>query len=222
MVPLSQSSPRLTKNLTYEEVKWRAIGELLAKKQEFSTTEAKKIINHFRQRISSPLNVDWRLRPQLSESEVIILKAIRGYHHCDVVSISYGHQVRLGIFSIPFEQSFDFPSPEDQEEGEYASARYLVVLGSRRIELRSLFSLILFHLISAALLIISFISASVLLLYGLSVMTILVQAPLGTTAAAVSNPTIGLALACFLTVLAGFFGKAIRVIRADLKNRAGR
>ncbi len=205
---------RITQKLNFDEVLWAKVLDQVCTRFKTPFRRADDLLRDFFKRFLNPFNLYWFIHPKLSEADNNIFVALCEVYGADAIELSRGRQFRAGPFNIEYLQDLTiYPrltrTVDQAEAGTCVASITFAVLGLR-VDLRRAYQVLLFHALVFVFAVLSYVVCVGLLLYGVAVFIHFIDNPLGVVIMATRDPSIGLALLCFLIGCAGIFGRAVK------------
>lgn len=203
---------RITLTLSVDEVHWPQVLELLTKRNRLSFRQADAILQSFFERFLKPFNLYWFTKDRLSPEDNKLAAAICECHGADTIIMTVERPFRAGPIRSFYQQSISFApqlrASEQAPEGRCAARIELSVFGRTHV-VSSLSEALFLYAVFSFVGVFSFVFAMGAFLYSLAVFLLFLDSPDGITEAATKDPTVGLALLCFLVATAAIFGRAV-------------
>lgn len=212
---------RLRLSVNSSDVAWNAVRETLSGAGDNPRQDVK--LRKFIRSLHSPVNMHWLGERILAPDELEIVRSLCEYYSVDFLTITVDRKFKLPLLDPEYQAQIVFEPffKDDSAQRRIGRAKgsYRISLFSRTFDLSTVPRALAFYLLLAVAGTMSYVLLMGFLLYSFSVVLLFVADPGLATAAAINRPSIGLALVCFLTALAGLSGKAVRNVARLLHKR---
>lgn len=205
--------------LDVSEVKWSRITKQVAVLQKVSESEASLQVWDFARRMTTPLHPYWYLYPRLSKRDNGVVTALCQQFGCDELTLKYQESFSHGLVKVRYVHSLELTPDLGQGRDGRSNPCYQVVIFGCTLTLNTVLNLILFELFLFCLLLLLFLLGTLLMIHGAAILYIFMREPGAVTLLALHEPSVGTALVCVLTGLAGLGGVVIRWIGARASRR---
>ena len=213
-VAVSRERYRICKELDYNRVKWNSVKLVLQGSFRFSEHAAAKKINAFIKNFGRTLSYKWVGTRKLTIDQGKVVSALCESLGADNVTLRNRKYIRLGPFRIGYLHRVRFRPQLKKSEmkkgtsGSYDAEVIVNILG-RNILLPNFSSVLFTQFFILSLLLFFYLYATVILLYGISILYHFAENPSAMTIKATQDGQTGLALLC---VLVGFTALCSRAI----------
>lgn len=230
---MSAKKPRVRVRVPEEDVPWESILESLGENSTVDDKALRRQLKNFVKKIRTPFNGEWLGAPLLSKEEQKIALALSEIFGADVVTIlrerSFGSsplkivykgEVELNPFGKMEEERVSAGS--GGERRGVAQGNFRLSMPGLEIDINTMPRAVLFYFLLMLIGIIMYVLIVGMLLYAVAVFLLFLADPEMMTVVATTHSSVGLALLCLLTGLAGLSGKAVRNVVSLIRTRLGR
>lgn len=209
---------RLSKTIELNELNWTGSENALTERYGLRARDAKRICKRFQKRLRRSFELSWFDRkPGRADSRMIEL--LCELNSCDELHIRHRYSQLLSLLPVSGENRICLSLPASGKSPS-CSAEYSVSVLGRKFEVHRLGQLILAHAVVFLLAVLAYILIAGVLLYGLSVLAVLLMHPNEMTQAMLYKPQFILALSA-LGVIAILSCKVFTRLWRSRKAKAG-
>lgn len=201
------------------EIKWSRITKQVALHERISESEASLQVWDFARRLTTPLHPYWYLYPRLSKRDNGIVTALCQLFGCDEVTLKHNECFHHGLVKVKYFNSVELTPDLGLGRDGRCMPSYQVGIFGCTIALKTILNLILFEVFLFCLLLLLFLLGVTLMIHGAAVFYIFMREPGTMTVLALHKPSLGTALVCVLTGLAGLAGTVTRWLCSRARRR---
>lgn len=220
---MSGTKSRLRLSMHFGDVAWDSVRDSLKVEMKLSETEAGRLIRNFIRKLTSPVNAQWLGKRALSGDEHKVVLALCEIHGADVLTLNHERVFSVPLMEIRYLAEIEFDpfvrTDGTAERSGTVSGRYSIRFPGTTVHLSRIRHAVAFYGVLMIAGVFLYVLLAGMLFYALAVFLLFLADPEMMTVVATKEPSIGLALLCFLVAVAGLGGRAFRNIAALLRSR---